>query len=117
MKRITVLLWVFVSVIYAWADFSAQSPDGRIKLEVGMNDGKPFYRVTYDGQAMLADSPLGVVTNVGDFTHDLELSEVSQNDLHEQYQMRNIKQSQVNYEAREAVAQFNQKGRHSAGFI
>ena len=112
MKRITVLLWVFVSVIYAWADFSAQSPDGRIKLEVGMNDGKPFYRVTYDGQAMLADSPLGVVTNVGDFTHDLELSEVSQNDLHEQYQMRNIKQSQVNYEAREAVAQFNQKGRH-----
>ena len=112
MKRITVLLWVFASVICAWADFSAQSPDGRIKLEVGMNDGKPFYRVTYDGQAMLADSPLGVITNVGDFTHDLELSEVSQNDLHEQYQMRNIKQSQVNYEAREAVAQFSQKGRH-----
>lgn len=43
-------------------------PDSRLKLDFVLQDGKPMYSVTYDGNTVLENSPLGFVSNVGDFS-------------------------------------------------
>ena len=55
------------------------SPDGVTFLKVGLKDGRAYYKVGYyaDGKegrkevAMLEESPLGLVANIGDFSRDL----------------------------------------------
>jgi hypothetical protein len=89
---------------------SVQSPDGKIQLDLELKDGKPSYRVSYQGQDMLKSSALGVVTNIGDFTQGLALKGIEQNKVSESYSLRNIKQSHVDYEATEAVATYLQNG-------
>ena len=86
------------------------SPDGKIQVILELRDGKPSYRVTYQGQDMLNPSALGVVTNMGDYTQGLTLKGIEQNKVSESYSLRNIKQSHVDYEATEAVATYQQNG-------
>ena len=89
---------------------SVLSPDGKIQVILELRDGKPSYRVTYQGQDMLNPSALGVVTNMGDYTQGLTLKGIEQNKVSESYSLRNIKQSHVDYEATEAVATYQQNG-------
>ena len=89
---------------------SVLSPDGKIQVILELQDGKPSYRVTYQGQDMLNPSALGVVTNMGDYTQGLTLKGIEQNKVSESYSLRNIKQSHVDYEATEAVATYQQNG-------
>ena len=39
-----------------------------LKLDFQLQDGKPVYSVTYDGKTVLENSPLGFVSNIGDFS-------------------------------------------------
>jgi hypothetical protein len=82
------------------------SPDGRVSLEIDVKDGKPCYQVKYDGQVMIGESALGLVTNMGDFSRNLTMTDVKTVDIKDEYILRNIKQSHVSYEAREAVAHY-----------
>jgi hypothetical protein len=94
------------------ADNVATSPDGRLALDLTMKDGRPVYQVTYDGQVVVRESALGLVTNIGDLSSNLELTEVQKQDVKDEYTLRNIKQSHVAYEAHEAKALFSQDGQH-----
>ena len=50
------------------------SPDGRIVVEVGATDeGVPYYTLTFDGESVLEQSSLGIVTSEEDYTSGLEL--------------------------------------------
>jgi len=90
---------------------SIQSPDGKVTATLEMAEGgKPCYKVSYEGTEVLNASPLGVNTNIGDFTQGLELKEVKENKVSQSYDLRNIKQSHVDYEANEAVASYTQRG-------
>ena len=40
-----------------------KSPDGRIVVSVGTDNGKAFYSVTFDGLTVLERSRLGFTTN------------------------------------------------------
>ena len=88
------------------------SPNGRISVELSVNNGQPCYQVSYDGQVIIGQSALGLKTNIGDYGKDLTLTKVDTRDVKESYDLRNIKQSHVDYEAREAVAQYEQQGQH-----
>ena len=46
-------------------------PDSRLKLDFQLQDGKPVYSVTYDGKTVLENSPLGFVSNIGDFSRQM----------------------------------------------
>ena len=46
-------------------------PDARLKLDFQLQDGKPVYSVTYDGKTVLENSPLGFVSNIGDFSRQM----------------------------------------------
>ena len=89
---------------------TVQSPDGRLAVLVELtSQGQPHYRVLYDGQEVVQSSPLGVVTSVGDLTQGLALTAFDKTTVKDTYSLRNIKQSRVDYEATEAVAQYIRK--------
>ena len=90
---------------------SVSSPDGKIQVTLDLQDGKPSYSVSYQGQTILNRSALGVVTNIGDYTQGLTLKEgLATKAVNENYTLRNIKQQQVNYQANEGVATYLQNG-------
>ena len=91
------------------------SPDGLTYLDVKFADGKLSYSAGYrtlvKGKkkgakvdtldvAMLLDSPLGVYTNVADFSKDLTLVETlrSEGTIKHSYHLRQGKQSEINSE-------------------
>ena len=97
------------SLYAAEKDFT--SPDGKVKVVVCDENGKPSYKVEYDNVEMLAASPLGLSTNIGDYTQNLTMTDCELSDVNYTYQLRNIKQSTVNYQARQAVCHFQQDGK------
>lgn len=95
-----------------------ESPDGKLKVSISLNDGKPFYSIAYNGKEFLKNSPLGLKTNVGDFTSGLVLeTNVNQNKIEETYELLNIKQSKVHYVANEAVFSFTKEGKNAIDVI
>ena len=88
-----------------------KSPDGKILVFLELKDqGKPYYRVNYQGKEVVTPSVLGLKTNIGDFTQGLALKGVESREVAETYELRNIKQRHVDYRANEAVATYMQKG-------
>ncbi|NIR64269.1 MAG: hypothetical protein GWN00_14080, partial [Aliifodinibius sp.] len=51
------------------------------------------------GKTMLENSPLGVITNEGDFTTDLHFVDSASGEVDHRYTQRKIKQSYVEYHA------------------
>ena len=83
------------------------SPNGKVAVILELIEGgQPCYRVLYEGQDVVERSALGLKTNIGDFTQGLVLKEIVRNEVSDTYQLRNIKQSCVDYEATEAVATY-----------
>lgn len=113
MKKIILGILAMVSVwSSAWATEKAfNSPDGRLAVTVSDEGGKPVYRVALDGKEFMANSPLGVKTNIGDYTKDLSLENCVVNTVTDTYELPNIKQSKVDYVATEAVCSFMQQGK------
>ena len=89
------------------------SPDGKIKVVVTDEQGTPDYTVCYNNEVFILQSPLGLKTNIGDFTEGMTLktanSEVKP--INETYELATIKQSKVNYVANEAVCTFEKDGK------
>ena len=50
------------------------SPKGDIVVLVDVQDGKPTYEVSLGGVQFLKPSPLGLLTNISDFTQGLTLA-------------------------------------------
>ena len=74
MKRTLLALALFSIFNFQFSICSAQSsPDGDLTVNVKCEDGKPTYSVTYKGKECIMQSPLGLNTNIGDFTQGLTL--------------------------------------------
>ena len=109
MKKLSFLFALLLVVSLAKAQ-SVQSPDGKISVVLELLDGgRPHYRVLYEGQEVVRQSALGIRTNIGDFTQGLVLKGVEDSQVSDSYELRNIKQSHVAYEANEAVAKYADK--------
>ena len=93
------------------------SPDGKVKVVVSDESGKPSYKVDYENVEMLVASPLGLSTNIGDYTQNLKMTDCELSDVNDTYQLRNIKQSTVNYQARQAICHFEQDGKKAIDVI
>lgn len=88
------------------------SPDGRLEVVVSDDGGRATYSVTYDGEVFLKPSPLGLRTNVGDFTQGLTLGEESETTaVDETYSLKNIKKSTVHYVANRVRVPFVKEGK------
>ena len=84
------------------------SPDGRTVFSIQCTEGKPVYTVSLGGQQFIAPSPLGLRTNIGDFTSGLALSAISPiESINDSYSLPNIKKSSVDYRANRRVYSFS----------
>lgn len=83
------------------------SPDGQTFLKVGLKDGMPFYRAGYYEKGknetqevlMLEDSPLGLETNIGNFSREMNWVKATRGKAKKEYALTRSKVSRVNYEA------------------
>ena len=105
MKKIFI---IGLGLMLAFSTAQAQtvtSPNGKVAVILELIEGgQPCYRVLYEGQDVIERSALGLKTNIGDFTQGLVLKELTQKAVSDTYQLRNIKQSCVDYKATEGVA-------------
>ncbi|HYQ56268.1 MAG TPA: glycoside hydrolase family 97 N-terminal domain-containing protein, partial [Draconibacterium sp.] len=80
---------------------SVSSPDGKLSVAVFLRAGTPFYSVKYNDAVMLEDSPLGIVTNEGDYSRRMEIVDSASDFIEKEYKQKKIKQSSVEYKANE----------------
>ncbi|HHU97547.1 MAG: glycoside hydrolase family 97 catalytic domain-containing protein [Bacteroidota bacterium] len=99
---LTAILFQFVSA----GDYAVLSPDGNLKVNVSLQGGILHYNVYYKGKVILEDSPLGMVTNVSDFSRDLQFVEKTERAIRETYSLKTVKQSHVEYVANEVVGTY-----------
>ena len=118
-QKVLVLMLLFVSSLSSVhaAEKVFNSPDGKINVVVNDEGGKPQYRVTLGNATFIESSPLGVKLDCIDLTEGLELKTCETKTVRDAYELKTIKQSHVNYEATEAVCQFEKGGRRVMDII
>lgn len=80
-------------------DASVSSPDGKLKVDFNLRNGAPTYSVTYGGQQMLDESPLGFVASIGDFSRDLSIKDKKTDTYKFSYALTRSKHSNIAVEA------------------
>lgn len=106
-----------LSLFALTAPLSAQQaivkgPDGKLQVEINCTDeGHASYNVSYDGKQLLESSPLGLQTNVADFSSQLKLTSTQTRHIDTTYVQSRIKTSHIHYVANELTCAFdNAKG-------
>lgn len=110
MKILLITLTVICSLFNPATLFSQEavvsSPDSSLKVKVFTEGGIPYYTVTYKDKTFLENSPLGLITNVGDFSKNMKYKSHKENKIDKQYTQDRIKKSQIHYTASELVCTF-----------
>ena len=105
-KAITCLLLTAIMPLAA-ENVVVKGPDGKLQLTVSCPEGgEASYAIDYNGKQMLASSPLGLETNVGDFAKSMKLTGHTQTSIDTVYNQSRIKVSQVHYTANELICSF-----------
>ena len=85
---------------------------GKLCVIVSDEGGMPSYSVLYEGVTFLQKSPLGIETNLGDFTQQMALTNVGQlSSVNEEYQLLTIKNSNPQYQANVQTYTFSKEGK------
>ena len=113
MKKILMSAALFLMAATSYAmEKQFNSPDGKLCVVVSDEGGKPSYQVNLEGIPFLESSPLGLKTNVMDLRQGLAMKDCEVKTVTDEYVLKTIKQSHVNYKATEAVCQFEKDGQH-----
>lgn len=100
----TFLFLLFLSTHIIVAQIATlDSPDGKLKLQLHLDEGQPCYTVEYAGKTILEKSPLGLITNEGDFSKNLTPKSVETSTVEKNYIQEKIKRSSVHYVANRLV--------------
>ncbi|OJV86701.1 MAG: alpha-glucosidase [Bacteroidia bacterium 44-10] len=105
-KLLTLILMTCLFQHISANDFIIVSPDRNLQVSIFLKEGTLNYNVSYKGKTILEDSPLGMVTNVSDFSRDLVFVEKKEQVVNKTYNEPKIKQSHVEYRANEVVATY-----------
>ena len=112
MRKIALLLAVLPLMAGA-REAKIASPNGALTVTVNDEGSYATYAVALNGQAVVLPSALGFKADFGDFTGKLSIIDEKSGSASDTYQMRQIKQSTIHYEAATLVVGFeNQKRQH-----
>ena len=107
MKRFYLLALLAITTNLIFAQVASLSgPDGRLMLSVFNDNGQAQYSVKYDNKTILEKSPLGFITNEGDFTKSLKLIEHNKENIDKKYSQDRIKKSEIHYTANKLTCTF-----------
>ena len=87
-------------------EVTVASPNGKLVVTVSDEGGKATYAVALNGQQMLMPSALGFKADMGDFTQGLKITNTKSAHVDRSYEMRQVKQSQMHYEAEALTVDF-----------
>ncbi|PHQ30608.1 glycoside hydrolase family 97 protein [Leeuwenhoekiella nanhaiensis] len=99
MKKIFSAFLLCFSLLLQAQQEQVSSPEGSLKMELNVLEGKLMYSVAYDDVLLIDGAPLGFVTNEGDFSNDLVFVEAVKDAVSKTYEQDKIKQSQITYNA------------------
>lgn len=100
MKKFLILAATALMALSVGAEtMKVASPDGRLVVKIDDNGGRLTYEVLYDGKQMLMPSALGLRTDIGDYTQNLQVKGVKERKVDENYSMSRTKASSVHYQA------------------
>jgi len=108
MKKYLIILFSLFSVsqlIFA-NPLKITSPDNHLVMQIYLKDGCLNYTVTYKDKTILEDSPLGLITNIGDFSKNLSFISKEENSIDESYTQDRIKTSDIHYRANELICSY-----------
>lgn len=74
-------------------------PDGNLTVSVDAVNGTPTYSVTFHGATILEQSPLGFISNIGDFSKGMTLTKVEPGSVTKSFDQDKIKKSHIDYNA------------------
>lgn len=107
MKRFYLLALLAITSNLIFAQVASLSgPDGRLMLSLFNDNGQAQYSVKYDNKTILEKSPLGFITNEGDFTKSLKLIEHNKENIDKKYSQDRIKKSEIHYIANKLTCTF-----------
>ncbi len=112
MKRLIVTSLFFASALAVSAQDVAtlRSPDGRLSMSLSCRNSSAQYSVAYDGKTILDNSPLGLKTDVADFSTGLESAAIKVDTVAFNYQSKVLKKSDIKVKATHAVWRLNRNG-------
>lgn len=118
MRRVLfcVSLLVYTCALVA-KDIHVDSSDGRLSLNVSLQDGKPNYSVLYDNKVLVEKSPLGLVTDTEDFSGSMTFVSVNESAIDEKYTLDRTKVSSVHYVAKEVTYTMANKNSHPISIV
>lgn len=115
------LLCLVVGIMTAFSltaqNVTVSSPDGHLKVITVIKGGKLNYSVTYKEKTILENSPLGVITNVGDFSQQMTYASHKENKIDKTYLQDRIKKSQIHYQANELVGTYTNADKKNINIV
>ncbi len=114
MTKKIILLSIFASsfIMAAATSEVVTGPDGRLVVTVSDNNGRPEYKVDYDGIPFILPSALGLDTDMGDFRSGMTILKASPvENIDETYSIPNIKKSMVHHRANSRKITFARDGK------
>lgn len=93
------------------------SPDKNLKVSLFLKNNSLKYGISYNGKVMLEESPLGLITNVSDFSKNLTFIDKEENEIREAYVEKKIKKSEVDYHANELISTYETSKRERISVI
>lgn len=106
MKKLLILFLltsIHTILSQAKSNVTIYSPDSLLLVTIDENGGSPVYSITYKGKQMLENSPLGLHTNIGDFSKGLTLESEPSTTVEDCYALQTIKSGHVHYRANEVI--------------
>ncbi len=113
MRNIFLLSMLFLFAFSVLSQpFKVTGPDGKLVVTIDLQHGKPVYSVKYHDAVMLENSPLGLVTNVGDFSRQMKITGSKTDKIDKKYRQDRIKKSEIHYQANELIVTLENDRQH-----
>ncbi len=107
MKKILLSLLLISCLMPLTAqEIAISSPDGNMLVNIKLNNGSLSYAIHFKEKVLLEESPLGLITNIGDLSRELTLLETNETTIRHAYHEPKIKKSRVEYLANEVTCTF-----------
>ena len=106
MKKLTLLFMAMLPLMAMAKETTIASPNGKLVVAINDDNGRATYSISYEGLTVLQPSSLGFKADFGDFTKGLSITDTKEGKKGEQYEMRQVKQSKISYQANTLAVTF-----------
>lgn len=107
MKKLILFVLLLYLLPAAYGEnITMYSPDRNTLVSLSVKNGTIHYNVMYKNKQILEDSPLGMITNVSDFSKEMKFIEKTESEIDETYTENRIKKSYIRYVANEIICTY-----------